>query len=56
MTAEPVEIRRNPGNPRQGAYRTGPGVTAGEWFVFDADNGGSYSDGQREGVADWTVL
>lgn len=53
---QPVEIRRNPENPLQAAYRTGTGVTAGEWFVFHADHGGGYTDGVREGVENWTVL
>lgn len=51
-----MEIRRNPENPLQAAYRTGTGVTAGEWFVFHADHGGGYTDGVREGVENWTVL
>ena len=55
-TPEVVEIRRNPDNPEQGAYRTGPRVTAGEWFVFHQDHGGSYGDGVREGVENWDVL
>lgn len=50
---EALELRRNPENPLQGAYRTGPGVTAGEWFIFHRDHGGGYGDGVREGVEDW---
>jgi hypothetical protein len=53
---KPVEVRRNPDNPKQIAVKTGAGVTAGEWFVFDADNGGGYTNGEREQVSDWTKL
>lgn len=52
---EPVELRRDPNNPRRAAYRTGDNVTAGEWFIFTAENGGSYDDGVRDGVEDWPV-
>lgn len=46
-------IRSNPDNPNIVAVET-PSVPAGSWFVFDASgNGGYYSDGEREGVADW---
>lgn len=26
------------------------------WFVFDVVNGGWYTDGEREGVAEWREL
>lgn len=55
-TAKPVEIRRDPEEPKRAAYKTGSGVSAGDWFVFHADHGGGYSDGTREGIENWTVV
>lgn len=48
------ELRQEKPNGRV-AIATGPGVTAGDWFVFDPDNGGHYTDGERDGVAEWKV-
>jgi hypothetical protein len=48
-----AQIRRDPEDPGRVAIKTGAGVTAGEWFVYDVDHGGGYTDGEREGVADW---
>lgn len=53
---ESIEVRRNPDNPDQVAVKTGPKVSAGAWFIFDANNGGGYSDGEREGVENWTKV
>ncbi|WP_374159093.1 hypothetical protein ACEWX3_07675 [Mycobacterium sp. G7A2] len=38
------------------AIFTGPAVTAGDWFIFDINNGGYYGDGEREGVDNWVEL
>jgi hypothetical protein len=53
---EPVELRRDPDNPRRAAYKTGDNVTAGDWFVFTAENGGGYTDGVAEHCEDWPVV
>lgn len=49
--SSPGDVRRGPNG--EAAYRMGPGVTAGDWFVIHHGNGGGYTDGSREGVNDW---
>lgn len=38
------------------AIRTGPTVTAGDWFVFHPDHGGGYTDGKAQKVDDWVPM
>lgn len=52
MGAEKAEIRWDPSTGAI-AIKTGPNITVGEWFVFHPNNGGHYSTGEREKVAEW---
>jgi hypothetical protein len=50
-----MEIRQHPENPGVIAVETGPSVTVGDWFYFDQNNGGHYTNGEYEGIADWPL-
>lgn len=50
--SKPGTVRRDPETKRV-ATKMDPSVTAGAWFVLDLVNGGYYSDGVREKVAEW---
>lgn len=50
-----MDIRQDPDNPNRIAVRTGPGITAGPWLLFDLNNGGCYASGVDEGVEQWPL-
>lgn len=51
-----ADIYVNPDNADQVAVKTGDSVTAGDYFVFDINNGGYYSDGTAEKIDTWSVI
>lgn len=50
---QPGDVKRDP-ETKSSATKCDPGVTVGEWFVFNPVSGGHYAS--SDDVADWADL